>query len=225
VKALLVAAAPVPGSVALVARLAASSDLVIAVDGGGAVCLEAEVIPDVVLGDFDSLSAEQLESLRSRGARVVEFSAKKDATDLELAIAEARAAGATQLVVTCATAGRLDHTLAVVGALARSTELRPEIEEPQLSAWMLSADGRNELRLGPLGATVSLVALLGSAVVSVSGVEWPLDRAVLPPSSGLGVSNIVSEEAGCCVTVHQGVLLVLAPQLRDAPRGCTPHPG
>ena len=222
-RALLVAAAPVPGSVALVARLAATSDLVIAVDGGGGVCLEAGVTPDIVLGDFDSLSAEELESLKSLGARIVEFSAKKDATDLEIAIAEARAAGATQLVVTCATAGRLDHTLAVVGALARSAELRPEIVEPQLSAWVLSVHGREELRLGPLGAAISLVAPIGPAIVSVGGVEWPLDRATLTALSGLGVSNAVTDDAGCIVTVHEGVLLVLAPQLPDAPQACPSH--
>ncbi|MDR3685933.1 MAG: thiamine diphosphokinase [Coriobacteriia bacterium] len=218
-KALLVAAAPVSGSVPLVAQLASGSDLVIAVDGGGGVCLDAGVTPDVVLGDFDSLPAEQLEWLRSQGTRVVEFSAKKDATDLELALTEARAAGATRVVVTCATAGRLDHTLAVMGALARSADLRPTIVEPQLAAWVLCTDARCELRLGLPGTTLSLVALIGSAVVSATGVEWPLDRAMLSPLSGLGVSNVVTSDDGCVVTVHEGVLLVLAPQFAGAQSG------
>ena len=93
-RALLVCAAPVPGTETLLPRLAAEADLVVAVDGGGSVCLEAGVVPDVVVGDFDSLPDDDLDRLGQLGVSVIEFPAEKDASDLELAVGEVRCRGA-----------------------------------------------------------------------------------------------------------------------------------
>ena len=208
-RALLVAAAPVTGSVVLVAELAPQHDLVIAVDGGGRICLDAHVTPDLVVGDFDSLDAAALEQLRDAGARVLPFPAEKDATDLELALAAAREAGVGELTVTAVSSGRLDHTLAAVGALTNAADLRPEIAEPDMRAWVLRADAREQVRVGRGGATVSLIAFGAGARVSISGVRWPLDGHDLSAGSGLGVSNIVNEEAGAVIRVHSGTVLAI----------------
>ena len=140
-RVLLVAAAPVAGTCALLPSLAADVDLVIAVDGGGRVCLEAGVLPDIVLGDFDSLSPEDLGRLSELGASVVRFPAEKDASDLELALAEARRAGAGSVVVTAAMSGRLDHTLVALGVLSGAADLKPHVVEPDLEAWVLAVRG------------------------------------------------------------------------------------
>jgi thiamine pyrophosphokinase len=218
VRALLVAAAPTAGSIDLVARLAETADLVIAIDGGGAVCLDADVRPDVVLGDFDSLAPSALNRLTAGGARVVTFPARKDRTDLELAIDEARSAGATEVVLTCAATGRLDHTLAALGALEAAADLHPELAEPDVSAWVLAPEGRSELVLFGVGATISLLASTMGAVVTESGVEWPLEAHDLLPGSGLGVSNVIASAEGARVLMHEGTVLVLAPALPSAPR-------
>ena len=65
-KALLVCAAPVSGYEAHVLGLAATVDLVIAVDGGARLCFVAGVTPDVVVGDLDSIDAETLATVKAR---------------------------------------------------------------------------------------------------------------------------------------------------------------
>lgn len=208
-RALLVCAAPVTGSGELVARLAPNADLVVAVDGGGAVCLEGGVTPDVLVGDLDSADSETVDTLLARGVPIHRFPAEKDATDLELAIAQARRMGATRVVVTGATSGRLDHTLATVSALSAAADLWPQLIEPDLSGWLLARSGRRELSLGGVGSLVSLIAWGGVALVSAHGVRWPLDHADIGPESTLGVSNVVlSSEAR--ISLHQGVVLVLS---------------
>ena len=102
-----VAAAPTGGSAELVAKLSADHDIVIAVDGGGAVCIEAGVTPDIVLGDFDSLDPAALEWLRRVGVTVKAFPADKDQTDLELALAVARGQGAARVTVPAVSSRRL----------------------------------------------------------------------------------------------------------------------
>jgi len=209
-KALLVCAARVTGSSTLVARLAPNADLVVAVDGGGGICLEAGVTPDVLVGDLDSADSGTVDTLLARGVPVRRFPAEKDATDLELAIAEARRLGAREIVLTAATSGRLDHTLAALATLAAAADLKPSIAEPDLAGWLLSRSGRRELTLAGPGSMVSLIPWGGIALVSARGVRWPLDHAELGPEQTLGVSNVVSSGDGAAVEVHQGVVFVLS---------------
>lgn len=208
-RALLVCPRSAPGSPALVAALAAASDLVVAVDGGAALCATAGVAPDVAVGDFDSAEPSTIDALRASGVEIVEFPAEKDATDLELAFEVAESRGASDVVVTGAAGGRLDHVLGVLGALAHHRAARPEMVEPDLGCWMLAGDARSELSLAGRGATFSLVALGGPAVVSVRGAKWELDRATLGALSGLGISNVVSAER-VDIAVHDGVVVVVS---------------
>ena len=214
-RVLLVAAAPVEGTCSLLPSLAADVDLVIAVDGGGRVCLEAGVMPDIVLGDFDSLSPDDLGRLSELGASIMRFPAEKDASDLELALLEARRAGAGSVVVTAAMSGRLDHTLVALGVLSGAADLKPHVVEPDLEAWVLSATGRSALQLAGTGATFSVIPLGGPAVVSVTGAAWELSDHPLEPSASLGLSNRVSAQGQASVSVSSGIAVVIAPKSAD----------
>lgn len=214
---LLVCAAAAPGAVDLVATLARDADLVIAVDGGGALCLAAGVVPDVLVGDLDSLSAEAAARIQAAGAEVVRFPAEKDASDLELALGEARTRGATRVVVTAAASGRLDHTLAALATLAAAADLAPRLVEPTMSAWVLSPSGRDRVALSGEGSTLSIVAWGGGALVSATGVHWPLDRALLEPTSTRGLSNVVAGSKRAVIVAHEGIALVITAEENGLP--------
>lgn len=209
--ALLVCAAPVLGSEQLVAELAAGVDIVVGVDGGAAVCLRAGVVADLVIGDLDSLDPDSLARLEAEGVAIETYPSEKDDTDLDLALRVVRSRGVDAATVTGAFAGRLDHTLAAIGALVRAEDLRPVIREPDQIAWVLSGEHRSRHPLTEIGATVSALALNGPAVVSFTGVRWPLDRAVLGPLSSLGVSNLVVADPAR-FTVHEGTVLLVQPR-------------
>ena len=211
-RALLVAASPLPGTSELVSALASGFDLVIAVDGGGGVCASAGIVPDYVVGDFDSLDAKTAEALRSAGARIVTFPSHKDHTDLELALAQASDAGATEVAVVSATGGRLDHTVAAIGALSAADELSPWMADPENTMWVLSPAGRRSLHVDGAGTTLSVIAVAEQSVVSASGVEWPLDRAALDVGSGRGVSNVITSPSGADIEIQSGKVLVFVPR-------------
>jgi len=95
------------------------ADLIVAADGGALVCERWGILPQVVVGDMDSLGRDGTERLRARGARIEAYPRVKDQTDLELAIAAARNAGADEVVIVAAFGGRrLDHEIANVLLLA-----------------------------------------------------------------------------------------------------------
>jgi thiamine pyrophosphokinase len=210
VRVLLVCAAPTHGFEGLVPRLAAEAQSVIAVDGGGAVCLDSGVTPNLLVGDLDSIDSAVADELAALGVPVRVYPAEKDETDLEIAIREARGLGATEIVVTAATTGRLDHTMGVLAALASASELNPTIAEPDLSVWLLSEKGRQTVTLAGVGSLISIVPFAGVACVSARGVRWPLELADMNPATTLGISNVVVDGGGATVVVHTGCAFVLS---------------
>ncbi len=192
-----------------VADLAARCDLVIAADGGGSVCLSADVAPDLVVGDLDSLAREDELRLREAGARFKTVPAEKDVTDLDLALDAARDAEASEIWLTGVLGGRLDHTLAAIGTLRRHADRQPRVLEPDARGWLLSCDGRSRLELGGLGALVSLFAVGGQATVTCSGLKYPLSEEALGPLDSRGLSNVLVDKEAT-IEVFAGVLLVLS---------------
>lgn len=206
---LVVGSAPLQGAEPAYLAIIADADTVIAADGGVELCLRADRVPDLLVGDFDSVSPSTLARARELGVRVVTFPAEKDDSDLDLALAVARSEGATRITYTAAFTGRMDHTLASLGTLARSADLAGEAHEPGWRAYALDSLVRDriELREAP-GIVLSLMACTGPAVVSISGVRYPLTRHGLAPLSSLGLSNIAVDEVQK-IEVHEGAVLVL----------------
>lgn len=206
---LLVGASPSSSS-ALVEALAERVDHIIALDGGGSPCRAAGVTPSLLLGDLDSLPEDDRAWLEARGVPFEIHPAEKDDTDLGLAVTAARRHGTRRLFATGVLGGRLDHTLASVGSLARAADLRPSIVEADVSVEILHHASHSHATVHGHGTTFSAMAVLGEATISIEGGRWPLDRVTVSPLDAYGVSNVVS---GRCATVcvHDGTLAVIAP--------------
>ncbi len=212
-RALLIGAAPVPGVAQLVASLGPEHEYVIAIDGGVRACIEAAIAPDVVIGDFDSATEADLRTVEAAGARLVGFPADKDVTDLDLALDEAARLGVGEVTLTGVVGSRADHTIVAMGSLSRAAaEFAVSLREPGLAGWVVFSG--ESLELTGAGSTVSLLALPAQAIVSVSGVRWPLVRHELQPMSSLGTSNIITASQAR-VEVHEGTVLVLSPAVGE----------
>ncbi|BEP29461.1 thiamine diphosphokinase [Helicovermis profundi] len=85
---------------------------VISVDGGIFHMDKLGLIPNIILGDFDSINDDESIFEKYSGADVIRYNSKKDFTDTELAIRKALDLGAEKLYLVGCTGERLDHTLA-----------------------------------------------------------------------------------------------------------------
>jgi len=207
--ALVVGSAPAPDEEGWYAEAVLAADFLIAADGGLELCLAAGRVPDVCVGDFDSVSADALSRAQQLGARVRRYPTAKDESDLDLAVTVARQAGAERLTLTAAFTGRVDHTLASLGTLLRAADLHARAVEPEWRGYALDADSRSSIVLmEPPGIVFSVMAPAGVALVSISGVAYPLSRHELPAMSSLGLSNVATLERQE-VTVHAGSALVI----------------
>lgn len=177
--------------------------LVIAADAGLEHLSARKIVPDLVVGDFDSLGRVP------EGSNVLRHPVEKDDTDMLLAIREGLARGCRQFVLYGGLGGRLDHTLANLQALVF-------LARRNASGWLLG-DGlaATALRSGSLSfgpehrGTISIFCAGADARgVDLQGLYYPLRDAVLTSGFPLGVSNQFTG-APARVSVRDGELLIL----------------
>lgn len=184
------------------------NEVTIAADSGLHHAAALGIVPDLIVGDLDSAAPDEVERAIGQGAEVLRWPAAKAETDLELALATAIERGATELTIVGALGGRVDHLLANVALAASARWASAAIELLDAGAAIWIVRGTQSLPVQP-GATVTLLALGGIAVVTTSGMRWDLDAHRLVPGTSLGVSNEVVADA--VVAVDGGVVAVIAP--------------
>jgi thiamine pyrophosphokinase len=191
------------------ARLAAA-DLVIAADGGADHCLALGRPPDILIGDFDSISPRTARLCAEKSIATHRLPVAKDMTDLEAALDLGIAKGATEILLLAALGGRWDMTIATV-LLAAADKYRP--------AAISLADGDSLLRIlhppGPHlchgwpGQPCAVIPLAGECRgVSLRGFSYPLDGQTIPFGATLGVSNRLLDRSGE-IDLLSGVLLLV----------------
>lgn len=184
--------------------------LVVAADGGLRLASPLGLNVDVVVGDMDSVSPEDLTDAEKAGARIERDPTDKDATDLELALDEATAAGATEITVVGGSGGRLDHLLANAQLLSRHRYRSIALQWVTDTETVHVCDPERPITIrGAVGGRVSLIPIAGAAGgVATTGLHWPLHGEDLSAGSTRGMSNtMTTEKASVSVTV--GTLLVV----------------
>jgi len=216
--ALIVGAAPIEGHEEFYSTCIRSAAVVIAADGGCTLCRLSGRVPDVCIGDFDSLGEDDLVWAEAHGARIVRFPTVKNESDLDLAVGEARSIGVRTLDLTAAFGGRLDHSLASLGTLLSVADLEARGLESDVTLYPLRVGARDAITLREAPGTLfSVYALLGTAVVSITGGRYELASAHLEPLSSLGLSNLVARR-DVTVGVERGSAVVLVSRDCGVPR-------
>jgi thiamine pyrophosphokinase len=183
-------------------------DYLIAADGGMKHIRALGKVPDLLVGDLDSIDQEDLDWLEEKDVEVRKFPVRKDQTDLELAILEAVDLGAARVVIAGGLGGRIDQTLANINLL-----LIPEVQNIDVRM----DDGREELFLitrhafihGEAGDLVSLIPLSRPASgIKTKGLEYKLHDETLFPERSRGISNVMKKDTAE-VSLDSGEILCI----------------
>lgn len=178
-------------------------DLVVAADGGLAHLKELRILPQYILGDFDSLGYQP------EGENVASYPAEKDDTDMLLAAKYGLEHGYETFVFYGSLGGRLSHTIA-------NLQLLRYLCNQGCHGFLVDGNSivtmlRNErMTISASGAgMLSVFAQGGNAEgVTIRNLKYNVEDALLSPGYALGVSNeFVGEEAE--IAVKDGALLVI----------------
>lgn len=182
------------------------AQLLIAADGGLKHLRALGRQPDVLVGDMDSVAAEEVKALEAAGVSVQRHPVDKDQTDLELALLEAAARGADAVEVLGGLGRRWDHSLAnlLIPALPALAGIRVEFLHGEQRLFLIRAG--TDIA-GAEGTRLSLIPVGGVAEgVRTEGLAFPLAGKRLSFGSSRGVSNVM-EGARARVGVGAGLLL------------------
>lgn len=181
---------------------------IICADGGAKHLAKYRMKPDLLLGDFDSLSPEELNGYREQGVDILQYPAEKDMTDTELAVEEAVRMDAKDVLMLGVLGTRYDHSLSNIFLLKRLHEagIRARIvnEHNEIT---LTSDRITLIK--DVFTKVSLLPLTMTAKgVTTKGLYYPLTDATLLQGSSRGISNEYTGETAE-VSVKEGILIVI----------------
>ena len=193
----------------LLRRAAARADLVVAADGGVICALDAGVVPDLAVGDMDSLGEKRVRDLEERGVALERHPVRKDKMDGHLAVLAARHRGATAVDLLCAAGGLFSALFAVPHILLASG--RMGLSATMLAGWghAFVIEAGSRVVTGSPQDRVSVFPFAGPALgVSLEGFSYPLEDVRLEVGDTLGFHNELIGASGR-VGVEEGALLVI----------------
>lgn len=185
-------------------------EYVICADGGLEKAERLGVVPNVILGDFDSVEADILKKYQLMNIETKKFPAEKDFTDMELSIEFAVGKGYKNLILIGATGGpRLDHSMANIMLIEKYFSLGINIEIVDNNNKIQIISDNTDLMLEHKKKYfISIVPITESiSGLTLEGFKYPLDKVSVKRGSTLCVSNEIVLNSGR-VILEKGTALL-----------------
>ena len=186
---------------------------VIAADAGMLHADALGVVPELWVGDFDSVPERLPERLA--GVPREGFPREKDKTDGELAVDIALARGASELLLVGAFGGRRsDHEFLHLALACRlAADGLPTVLTSGAQEGFPLLHGRSRFDY-PTGTLFSILGFSDLSGLTVTGAKWPLDAVEVPFGSSLTLSNETLGRLEIALDTGRALLLV-HPQATD----------
>jgi thiamine pyrophosphokinase len=177
-------------------------DFVIAADGGYDYAVSAGIVPDLLIGDFDSISA------KPQFHNTISLPKMKDDTDMAAALNVGWERGFRTFHIYGGTGGRIDHTLANIQCVA-------DIAKRGGKAFLMDKDTiltaihNDHIAFDQSASGIISVFAFGNTAegVTESGLKYPLSDAVLSNTHPIGISNEFIGTASR-ISVNSGTLII-----------------
>ena len=189
------------------------NDLCIAVDAGYEYCKLLEIVPDYILGDFDSISEKEAESVaqiaKTEEDKVIVLPVEKDDTDMLAALKLGLSRGYQSFRIYGGMGGRIEHTIANIQCLLYLKEHNAVGYLMDGTGMILVAKEEEISFQDSMEGYMSLFSMGDKAVVSIEKMKYSLDEHEITNSFPIGISNefILGEKGK--ITVHKGAVVVI----------------
>lgn len=184
------------------------SDYIICADGGAVAVSEVNLVPDIIIGDLDSIEKDVLNKYKKLNIKFNKYPSKKDFTDMELCIDHALGIGAKDITIMGGTGSRLDHSLANIFLLYRflKNNISGKIIDDNNEIFMIN---KNVEILKDDKDYVSIIPLSNIVYgITTDGFEYETNSINLNFGSAKGISNKLNKERGK-IQIQDGLCLVI----------------
>ncbi|WP_071130279.1 thiamine diphosphokinase [Enterococcus timonensis] len=191
-------------------------DQLVGIDYGAYFLIEAGFKLALAVGDFDSLSASQLEKVKKETPEVILLPAEKDDTDTQAALVKAleKFPEATQYILLGAIGGRIDHFLANL-YLPLESRFYPVMKKIQLQSSdnqiNFFAPGQYTIEKNPEMTYLAYVALVPVVNLSLTKSRYTLDNQIVSQPFSFASNEFIGSTAE--FSFDSGVIAVI--QSRD----------
>jgi len=187
-----------------------NEDCLIAADGGVKHVLKLGLTPQIIIGDFDSISPTLIGQSRLSPTTLIKFPRKKDKTDFELATDYCLEKKFQEIIIFGILGDRIDHMIANIFLLAK-------IQTENKSIKIKIIEGKKEIYIlnkeiiinGQTGDEVSIIPVSGKLEgIVTEGLYYRLIDDTLSFGSTRGVSNVMNKTSAK-ITVINGIALII----------------
>ena len=186
------------------------ANIIIAVDGGTNHLFKMNVVPNVIIGDLDSIEPDIKEYYRKKKVEFVTYPPKKDFTDTELAIDYALKLKPNFITLIGFLGSRFDHSLANIFLLKKiaNSKIKAKIVNKKNEIFCIEGEDSLEIE-GGKGDFLSIIPLTEKTEgIDLEGLEYPLINSTLNFSSTKGISNVFKRKEAT-IKIKKGLLLVI----------------
>lgn len=182
-------------------------DYIICADRGYAYCVSMGVVPDLVLGDFDSYNGSL-----PQNCELLRYPVEKDDTDTMLAVKEAIRRGYHEIMMLGMLGGRLDHTLANIQTVVYAVEHGETAQIVDKDCRITAIrDGQSVTVPYERGFHFSVFCHSDRADgVTIHHAKYETEDASIANRFPLGVSNAFLPGEDATVHVREGILVIIA---------------
>lgn len=189
-------------------------NVIIACDGGCDLLARHDIVPDLVVGDLDSISREGLEFIKSQNVFIEKYPVEKDWTDSEIALF--KTSEEDEIFLISPFGGRFDHTIANIQLVLKLKKAGRRITVTDGITYCYPLYGEDHIDIDvsrferPLSVSLIPWDFSGPVTgVTTEGLYYPLKDQDLFAGSTFSFSNHpVEKTAGISINIRSGLLLV-----------------
>lgn len=193
-----------------ISSLLNKEDFIIVCDGGLAHTEKLELIPNLIVGDFDS--HERPDSSFYKESEIIQLPCEKDDTDLFYAAKEAVNRGYRDFIIFGAIGNRFDHSLCNISVLLylKNQNASCRIIDDYSELEIISDADKEPAQITEDNSYFSLMCFDGSAEqVTIKDAKYPLENAKITTEYQFAISNKVLPGKTATVQIKKGKLLLI----------------
>ncbi|NBG89123.1 thiamine diphosphokinase [Isachenkonia alkalipeptolytica] len=179
---------------------------IICADGASKYLRAIDFVPDLLVGDMDSIDPEGKKWMEKNRVPLKKFPSRKDQTDTEIALEYSVSKKPEKVEILGAFGSRMDHTLGNIQLLEGffDSDISIVLLDEENEIWLLK---KHTTLRGRKNENFSILAITESVGgITLKGFEYPLENHTLYRGHTLGISNIIrTEEAE--ISYREGKLL------------------